>query len=242
MLEYAAGATGQAMPIRTILYPYIVFDYMALGSTGDLYVGFISGETAGSISIFPSTASGTVPPQVRQITGPLTQIDDLTGLAVDSAGYIYAANFSLNFTGSILVFAPDATGNAAPVRVITMADFPNGIAVDANGNIFVATTVYPSGPGKILEFGPGATGAAIPIRMIAGSATEMVTNGYVQVDSVGNAYVATETVPQAGSTSGPLLSIVGFGPTADGNIVPALQLSSSSWPSTSEYDLALILH
>jgi len=70
---------------------------------------------------------------------------------------------------SISVYSKDATGDAAPLRVIAgphaQLDWPTGIAVDPdNGEIFVAN----DGGDSILVFSATASGDASPIRVIKG--------------------------------------------------------------------------
>lgn len=123
---------------------------------GSLYVlswDDVSG--AASIDVF---APGSNTP-VRTISGPATGFNlpqnfPLT-LAVDASGFIYVGQFAFNQqTGStpeVAVFAPDASGDVAPTRVLfggITAD-PEGLALDSQGRLYVAAAqqirVYPAG-------------------------------------------------------------------------------------------------
>jgi DNA-binding beta-propeller fold protein YncE len=93
-----------------------------------------------SITVYSLDAKGDAPP-LRVISGPSTQLDWPTGLAVDEdRGELYVAN---DMGDSVLVFKMDAEGNAAPLRVLkgpkTGLKNPTGINLDTqNGELLVA--------------------------------------------------------------------------------------------------------
>jgi hypothetical protein len=149
-----------------------------------LYVGNVKTNT---ITVYDVEASGNVAPE-RTIGGSKTGITCLRQSAVDSKGYVYVANFStltkpngpcqFEGTGSgggeILVFAPGATGNVAPVRKIsgsaTRIDYATAVAVDSAGTLYVGQTNINSGNGadsKVLRFAPGASGDVAPTASAA---------------------------------------------------------------------------
>ena len=68
-------------------------------------------------------------------------------------------------------YAEGATGNAAPVATIsgsaTGLSFPQGVAVDSAGHLFVTN----SGADSVTEYAEGATGNTAPVATISGSAT-----------------------------------------------------------------------
>ena len=109
-------------------------------------------------------ATGNTPP-LRIITGPKTQMNWPTGLAVDeSKGELYVAN---DMGNSILVFNYTDEGDVAPKRVLTGAKTniknPTGLWLDTKNNeLWVANfgnhraTVYPR----------TASGDTAPIRVI----------------------------------------------------------------------------
>jgi len=74
----------------------------------------------------PTATSET---QVQYITGSNTQISGPYGVAVDASGYLYVISTS---GSSILVFAPGATGNVAPVETIS------GSNTGLSGALFLA--------------------------------------------------------------------------------------------------------
>lgn len=95
---------------------------------------------ASSINVYAIDAKGDVAP-IRVITGPNTQMNWATGLAVDEErGELYVAN---DMDDSVLVFRTDAEGDVAPVRMLkgpkTGMKNPTGIMVDSkNGELLVA--------------------------------------------------------------------------------------------------------
>ena len=80
----------------------------------------VSDNGANSVFYFAVNANGNVAP-VRTIAGPNTKLNGVYGIAVDYAGYTYVSTCPGTGTsgGSILVFAPGANGNVAPVQDIT---------------------------------------------------------------------------------------------------------------------------
>ena len=224
---YAAGASGAATPVRTIYTPSLYTPTaMAIDAGGSLYT---VDPDDGDVYVYSSTASGAATP-TRIISGSLTQLNESEGIAVDGSGDIYVASAIINgsnATGAVYVFSSTANGNVAPVRTITNA---NGLflgeGIDAGGNIYLSLdTITAPYTGAIVRYGPGMSGAAAPVRTIAGTATGLTTAGGVSVDAVGNIYVANE----APNANGIGYTLEEFGSSANGNIVPAAVLSSTSW-------------
>jgi len=117
-----------------------------------------------SISVYPIDAQGDTAP-LRVITGPRTQLNWPTGLAMDpERGELYVAN---DMGNSVLVFSLEANGDVAPKRVLqgpkTGMKNPTGINLDLkNQEMWVANfgnhtaTVYPM----------SASGDTAPLRTI----------------------------------------------------------------------------
>ena len=126
--------------------------------------------------MYAAGANGNVSP-IQTITGPNTLLDPV-GIAVDSGLNIYVENDSSRSSkaGLISVFAAGASGNVSPIRTITGSMtklvYPEGIALDSMGNIYVASD--PRSSTSILVFAAGANGNVEPIRTIKGSNTGMV--------------------------------------------------------------------
>jgi hypothetical protein len=149
-----------------------------------LYVG---NAATNAITIYDADANGNAAP-ARAIGGSKTGIACLEQEAVDLRGYLYVANLSRlpsrpssctdaapnDVTGNVLVFAPSANGDVAPVRVIagpaTRIDHPTAVAVAADGTLYVGS--YSSGANgvlhsSLLRFAPGAAGNVAPTAVLA---------------------------------------------------------------------------
>jgi DNA-binding beta-propeller fold protein YncE len=111
----------------------------------------------------------------EEIAGwPLTRDD-----AVPGSGQILAP--------SITVYAKDAKGDTAPLRVIqgpkTQMDWPTGIAVDEDrGEIFVAN----DGGNSVLVFAATASGDVAPIRVLKGPRSLVSNPTGIYLDKANN--------------------------------------------------------
>ena len=171
VLEFAPGATGDAVPIRVLTGGASGFqgvEGIAIGSTGLIYT---SDYLASTVDVFAATATGADEP-LQQIVGPSTTMSAPDGITVDAGGTMYVGDFGTN---SIDVFSPTATGDVAPLRSIvggsTGLDAPYYPALDANGDIYAANY----GASTVTVYANGANGDAAPLRTITGAATQ--TNG-----------------------------------------------------------------
>jgi lactonase family protein with 7-bladed beta-propeller/NHL repeat-containing protein len=117
----------------------------------------------------------------------------------------------------VAVYAPGATGNATPLRVITGPNTgfrgPAGIALDATGQLYVANqgnaiTLYP----------PGATGNAPPAATLAGSSTGLNGPADIALGPAGQLYV----------TNALGNSITTYAPGATGNAAPTNTIAGSN--------------
>jgi hypothetical protein len=146
---------------------------VAVGN-GNIYVfnWNLTGEVP--IDIFPATATGNVSP-IGYLGGSLTtlNVDSVGGIAVDSTGNVYVSSTS-GSGGSIVVFAPTATGDIAPIRTIqgaaTQLGTLGGIQVDAVGNIYVVSTTNTGQNPTVLKFSATASGNAAPVLSITSTA------------------------------------------------------------------------
>ena len=142
------------------------------------------------------------------------------GLALDSSGNLYVVNDLSQFGGvdTVTVYAPGASGNAAPIRTITgSATGMDGAAfdaVDSSGTLYV-TNGYAN---SVTIYAPGANGNAAPLATIAGSNTNINRPQGIALDSGGNMYVAN-----SGGTS-----IVVFAAGSNGNVAPIRTIGGSN--------------
>ena len=171
VLEFAAGATGDAVPIRVLTggtAGFLGVEGIAIGSTGMIYT---ADYVTATVDVFAATATGSDDP-LQQIVGPTSTLSKPDGITVDAAGTMYVGDFGTN---SIDVFSPTATGDVAPLRSIvggsTGLNLPYYVALDAHGDIYSANF----GASNVTVYANGAHGNAAPVRTITGAATQ--TNG-----------------------------------------------------------------
>jgi hypothetical protein len=90
---------------------------------------------------------------------------------------------------AVLFFARDANGNVSPAGEIsgskTMLSFPSGLAMDSQGNVYVANI-----NNAITVYAGGAQGNVAPIRTIEGAKTQLDRPGGLGIDSRDELYVA----------------------------------------------------
>lgn len=217
VLIFAPGANGNAAPVGTITtglnYPFGV----SLDSSDNVYVANNQGQ---SVTVY---AAKTYTP-IRAIFGRNTQLYPV-GLTLDASGKLYVANFNDEASGSgwITVYNAGADGDVQPIEQIHgyktgLTDPAGGIAVDANGNIYVANGGYPK-PQSLLVFAAGAHGDAKPIRKISGSKTQLTWASGLALDARGRIF-ATTTSPLSGPTS-----VLVFAPDARGNVPPVREIT-----------------
>lgn len=187
---YPLNANGNVAPIQAIAGSSTGIDLpddIALDASGNIYITNFNNN---SVTMYAAGATGNVSPTLS-IIGPATQLFDPQGIAIDPInGDIYVGNLDgPSGNPSILVFSPISSGNVAPIEIIegskTKLQDPDGIVVDASGNIYVSDDddyidVYP----------PGATGNVAPARRIKGSLTKMATPLGLALDASSNVYVA----------------------------------------------------
>lgn len=145
--------------------------------------------------------AGGIGGRVRKFS-PFGAVDPDTPAQADEAG-IYVSNASDN---SVRVFALDAAGNAAPVRVIkgaaTGLSLPVGLDTDTQGNLYVANR---SGAG-VTVFPQVASGNVAPTRVL--QATGLGAPQYLDVGPGGDVLVVT--CPDCGTGGGGTTGIFHF--------------------------------
>jgi len=182
--EYATGATGAATPTRVLpLNATTTLSNTPTGLAADASGNIYVSESGTGVAVFSASASGSVAP-ARFISGALTTLVDPFKLAIDGAGNLYVMNFIATGQLDILVFAPAANGNVAPIRTLNVNEL--GFTVNSAGSVYAATQ---SG---VEVFAPGASGTPVPTQTITNQATgEAVLTGGIGVDSVGNVFLVT---------------------------------------------------
>ena len=189
---HAPGANGNAVPVRTIagdLTQLADSANVAVGADGRLYVvSYPAPSQPIKILVFAPDATGNTAPE-RVITGANTKLDDTKSLAVGPDGSIYVIQDDASLNGRILVFAPGADGDVAPLRTITGSKTglisPEDAAVDAAGNIFVSEW----NPGFVNVYSKTANGNVAPFRTLKLSNPELWQATRLDVDHLGYVYV-----------------------------------------------------
>jgi len=181
-------------------YPYSV----AVDGSHNVYVADFSNSTIRKI-----TAAGVVttlagaPGAVGSVdaTGSAARFRNPEGVSLDSAGNIYVADYAndtirkITPAGVVSTLAGQAfvQGSADGAGSTARFYYPQSVAVDASGNVYVADTwnetirkITPAGVVSTLAGAPGASGSADG----TGSAARFYFPSGVAVDGAGNVYVA----------------------------------------------------
>jgi hypothetical protein len=217
VLVYSQGAMGNDPPVRNIQGPNtgIYHPYgLALDGADNLYVAEEGGASVQSAILkFAPGADGDVVPIARipstlappGATGAAnTQLSEATGVAVDRSGLIYVVD---RLGDSLLIFDAGATGDVAPLEVITSGlSSPQQVALDYEGNVYVSNRGTPS----IVIYAAQPTSNSAPMRTIMSS--DLGDPYGLAVDGRGQIYVA--------NTSHDSVSV--FAEGASGN-VPAIR-------------------
>ena len=125
------------------------------------------------------TMNGTFTPKYAGARSGAVQLSDAGG--VIATAYVYGSG-----QGPQLVFQ----NNQTPIVVGAGAGEPEGLAVDASGNVYVAD---PSDTGWVMEFAAGCTiSTCTPVELGGSNLEGQVFNGpfSIAVDGAGNVYVA----------------------------------------------------
>jgi sugar lactone lactonase YvrE len=195
-----SGVTSTSRPDLTALNDP---NGIALDSIGNIYVTTDFGTLYAphsprldGVIVYPAGGSGNVKPG-SMISGADTGLRDPYGIAVDSSGIIYVANFQggASGTGSVTTYRAGSDGTAKPISTIAGPDTglydPSGVAVDCRGNIYVAN--YEGGLsrlGSVTIYKRGSDGDAKPSATIVGGATGLRQPYGLALDADRNIYVA----------------------------------------------------
>lgn len=148
-LAIASDGTMYVASVGNAHTNYEVIDVFAHGTNGQYECNNVDGEYG----------SGPVVTETRYIGGTNSGLNNVKQIALDSSGYVYAANYNTN---SITVYGPSANGNVAPDRTISGPDTglnkPTGVAVDKFGDVYVLNA-----EGIVTVYASGANGDAKPL-------------------------------------------------------------------------------
>jgi sugar lactone lactonase YvrE len=195
---------------------------VAVDKGGNIYVIDQGGRPVEQkVLVYAKGASGNVAP-IATIVGSNTGLFGPSGIAVDEARRIYVANRGHFRSGpnSITVYAPGANGNASPIATITGPNTqlgePMGIAVDADGTIFVANW-----ENRVTTYAPGANGDVPPIAVIQGSHTGLFGPTSIAL-GFGHSLYVTNGFPTE------KISVTVYPAGADGDVAPLATLTGSA--------------
>jgi sugar lactone lactonase YvrE len=180
---FAASATGTSTPVRLISGNLTLLNSpssIAVDAAQNIYVANTNGN---NVLVFSSTATGNVAP-AGILSGAATGIGTPSGVALDSAGDIYVASFNQPSNSSLVVeFAPAATGNATPTRMLTAvaSDTLAGLAVDALDNLYVFTQAPTTNQLAVAIFTPDESGSTTPAETITATSWTASTYGQIAV-------------------------------------------------------------
>lgn len=165
--EFAADATGDATPLRVISGDHTDLDFpQGIAIDPDGSGVWVASGTASDDALwkYALTANGNVAP-IAEITGTKTTIDSTEALAINGSGALLVLS-----SWRVLTFASGSTGNVAPVATLnpsSLGSEPDGIAVDALGNVYVDDSANSS----IEKFPPEPNGNVSPTGVVAGAET-----------------------------------------------------------------------
>jgi len=163
---YSAGASGDVAPLSTISgsstnlgSPFGI----AIDAEGKIYVANVNGV---GVTVYPAGANGNVNPVAT------LSLKGAAGVVLNASNNIYVSINASAPTPSVIVYP--AGGGTTPIATIsgnsTTLMNPDGIAVDAGGNIYVADL----GVDGVLVFAAGANGNIAPAATISGSNTQII--------------------------------------------------------------------
>ena len=158
LLKFAPNATGNVAPIATFGAPIADVSALTRDASGNIYV---ADPKSAAIFELPPTLSGVT----RSISGSLTTLNNPSALIIDQNANIIVGDYASATGGIVDTFAPSATGNVKPMRVLagsaTQLSVPTGLAIDSEGDLFVANLAK-----SLASFAPLASGNVAPIGQL----------------------------------------------------------------------------
>ncbi len=179
---------------------------LAVDGTGNVYVADLGSDTIRKITPggFVTTLAGT--PRVSGTadgTGGAALFNDPSALAVDGSGNLYVADGANTIRkiapgGMVTTLAgtPGVSGTADGTGGAAQFDDPTGVAVDHNGNIYVADssnhTIRKVTPGGVVTT-IGGTAGAFGSQAGIGPLAQFTNLGGIALSGTGLVYVADQT-------------------------------------------------
>jgi len=192
--EGSGNGTGTAAQFN---HPFGV----AVDSSGNVFVGDLDNHRIRRITPagVVSTLAGTGIRGHADGIGNTAQFNDPLGVAVDSSGNVYVADFRnhrirrITPAGVVSIFAGSTEGFADGAGTEAQFNYPTGVAVDSSGNVFVTDSVNHL-IRKITTAGVVSTlaGSTEGFADGAGNTAQFEDPYDLAVDSFGNVYVADQ--------------------------------------------------
>ena len=196
--------------IHTVAGPHTQIEHptsIVANYDGTFYVADAGNATnPPRVEWFPAGQNGNVFPN-RVISGPHTGITTPHGLAVDGSGRLFVADQATN---KVLIFDPDARGDAAPLEVLTEFHSPRHLFVDQLLNLYVSNQADNSIQ-ILITTGPQSWSPSARI-----TSDQMHRPVGIAADQAGRIAVAT------------IGGILFFAPNSTGQVAPASSLEGPS--------------
>src|SRR5271163_319799 len=227
---YSVGSRGDVAPIA-LTTDMANPSGIARDASGRIY---LANAPTNTVTVYAANANGNVAP-IAVIGGSNTMLASPTRIALDANGKIYVLNDVEYRKGSITVYPPleTSTGilNEAPIATITgsktLLDRPASIALDSDGDIYVANeSGRRVGPhkrhdsGKVNVYTAGGNGNIAPIATISGIATGLAYPEGIALDSDRNIYVANLYTANTATSLKYSPSITVYAAGSDGDASP----------------------
>lgn len=197
---------------------------LALDLQHHLFVANKGLAFASSIAEFAPGASGPATP-LRYLFSNVTSLVQPIDVAIDSQGEILVMDQDFGpRLGHIDIYAPNANGNDAPLRVIvgdntglgsTVGHIGHAIAVDRARSIMYVTNADLN---TVTAYRTSDNGNVAPILTISGNTTGLNVPTGIAVDATGNVYVGSQGSNQ----------IEVFAPLSDGDVSPLRAISGTA--------------
>lgn len=189
LTAYAQGANGDVKALRTIAGSNTLIKQpagIAVDTSGRVYVanlygGGTSGD--GNILVFASNAKGNVAP----IATIAQDVYYPFGVALDSSGNVYAANWQ---GGSITEYAAGSYQLVRKIQGDATGLYPVGLTIDSEGKIYAVNNCECSSSlPTITVYASSANNDARPLRSIGPESDLYYPQGGIAVDAKGEILV-----------------------------------------------------
>jgi hypothetical protein len=156
---FEPGVDGNVEPVRVLSGPRTGLQRpkeLALDRQGNLYALNVKGDLDDTVRVFSAVSAGNVEPY-RVIAGAHTGLARPIGLAVDQEERLYVANAGHRVRpNSVTVYDAGATGDTAPIRIITATQIADGMERPRRVAIGTRDSLYVRSERNLSVFGAEA--------------------------------------------------------------------------------------